>query len=82
MITGSHAARARTSRCLWRIIGAFGGAAAERALYRDFPLTRGFDFGPPRLPKAPFDESRYATLHARLEEIGFWEQLVPPASLE
>jgi len=64
------------------IIGAFGGAAAERALYRDFPLTRGFDFGPPRLPKAPFDESRYATLHARLEEIGFWEQLVPPASLE
>ena len=57
------------------VISAFGGGSAERALYRDFPLTKGFDYGPPRLPKAPFDESRYAELRARLEAIGFWKQL-------
>ena len=60
------------------VIGKHGGQVAERALYRAFPLTRGFQFGPPRLPKAPFDENAWPQLYADLEGVGFWGQLVPP----
>ena len=60
------------------IISKYGGAAAERALYRSFALTTGFDFGPPRLPKLPFDSSKYSALVAELANIGFWKQLTPP----
>ena len=60
------------------IISKYGGASAERALYRAFPLTRGVNIGPPRLPKLPFNESSYSALASELKSIGFWQQLTPP----
>ena len=59
------------------ILSKYGGAAAERALYRRFPLMN-FDFGPPRLPARPFGESNWPKLEAELEAIGFWKQLWQP----
>ena len=56
----------------------YGGGSAERALYRAFPLTRGWDYGPPRLPRRPFDEADWPALHRELAAQRFWDQLVPP----
>ena len=64
------------------IISKYGGGAAERALYRRFPnVTAGFDYGPPRLPRRPFEETKWAALEAELETVGFWEQLLPSGVL-
>ena len=52
-----------------------GGGSARKALYRRFPLTAGFDYGPPRLPGRPFDESNWEAMNAELEALGFWDQL-------
>jgi len=60
------------------VISKYGGAAAERALYRKFPLTKGFDFGPGRLPQQAFDEANWAPLEAGLDALGFWKTLAPP----
>ena len=62
------------------VVGKYGGTSAERALYRAFNLTKGFDFGPPRLPKAPFDEKGWEGLQGDLAALGFWDGLRPPAS--
>lgn len=60
------------------VLSSYGGQVAERALYRAFTRTMGFDFGPPRPPKTPFIESQWPALYNDLEDIGFWGQLVPP----
>jgi len=57
-----------------QILSRYGGGTAERALYRRFPASYGFDYGPPRLPRAPFRESDWHALEAELDAIGFWEQ--------
>ena len=59
------------------VLSKYGGPAAERALYRRFTITSGFDYGPGRLPLKPFDEALWPELDKELDNLGFWDQLVP-----
>ena len=80
-LRGHHAAAAAEQHFKLNasnIMSEYGGSAAERSLYRAFPLTAGMVMGPGRLPQAPFEEANWPRLHAALEAIGFWKQLDPP----
>ena len=57
-----------------QVFNSFGGSAAKRVLYEQFPLTRGVvDMGPARLPRAPFEKSK-ADLFAALDGVDFWNR--------
>lgn len=74
-----HAAREQAFKfAASAVIHKYGGTEAERALYRAFPLTPDFQYGPPRLPKLPFQETNWAALHKELAALGFWDSLAPP----
>lgn len=57
------------------VISKYGGAAAERALYKRFCDV---DMGPPRPPIAPMDSSQLKDLYSDLEAIDFWKKILPP----
>ncbi len=76
-LRGDQAAAAEEQAWKFRaeqVLGSFGGTAAKRVLYEQFPLTRGVvDLGPSRLPRAPFEKSK-ADLFAALDGVDFWNR--------
>lgn len=56
------------------VFSSYGGASAERTVYRRLCANGGCDLGPPRLPLQPMPEEDYEALCDALDALGFWEQ--------